>query len=394
MIESIKLSNLLFQHKVGNMCKNIMLSNHVAKIMEKHLSRQPFHLNVIEAACHGHFKETGHSLVLADMLRHRYIQASFLEHFLGIQHEFMEVTAETDRVDVALRGKDMFVIIENKVNAAEEQENQVYRYVHDIGIVKYGFDLSQIYVVYLNPSNRIFPSEYSLCDENGENNVFEDLGEDHYTVQSYKYDITDWLRSLSIDNEPHIFSALDQYVDFLENKFHTSKIYKDMNNEIKALILKELQIEGKSIEEQITALGNQREKVSELLDAIDNLKNELKKNHSHAIMREWQDQIVQQFGIKLEQDDHSFGVQLNNKVWLGIWDGHNSGDHLPYWGFQLSGYKKDCMPEVAEQILTVISKAGIEKFKEEKGWVAWYTTQKGVERFSSLYNSAIDCGLI
>lgn len=394
MIESIKLSNLLFQQKVGAMCENIMLSNHVAKIMEMHLSQQPFHLNVIEAACRGRFKETGHSLVLADMLRHRYIQASFLEFFLGIQHEFMEVTAETDRVDVALRGEDMFVIIENKVNAAEEQENQVYRYVHDIGITKYGFDLSQIYVVYLNPTNRIYPSEYSLCDENGENNVFEDLGVDHYTVQSYKYDVTDWLRSLSIDNEPHIFSALDQYIDFLENKFHTSKLYNDMNNEIKALILKELKIEGKSIEEQITALGNQRDKVSELLDAIDNIKEDLKKEQSHDIMREWQIQIVQQLGIKLEQEDHSFKIQLSNKVWLGIWDGHDSANHLPYWGFQLSGFKKDCMPEVSEQVLSVIKKSGIEKYKEEKGWVAWYTTQKGAERFVALYQAAKSLGLL
>lgn len=170
--------------------------------------KRPFHLNVITAACHGRFKETGHSLVLADMLRHPTIQSSFLETFLGIHHGYMKVTAETDRVDVALKGEDIFVIIENKVNNAGEQKNQVYRYVHEVGIEKYGYNMSQIFVVYLNPAERTLPSDYSLCDDN----VFDEIGEEHYTVQSYKHDITDWLRKISIDDEPHISNALDQWL--------------------------------------------------------------------------------------------------------------------------------------------------------------------------------------
>lgn len=390
MIEAIRLSNQLFQQKLDGMYDNILLSNHVAEIEENYLSHLPFHINVIEAACRGRFKETGHSLVLADMLRHPDIQASFLEHFLNKKHEFMGVTAETDRVDVALKGNDIFVIVENKVNAAREQENQVYRYVHEIGIDKYHYDLSQIYVVYLNPYNRDLPSKLSLCDENGQNDVFEALGAEHYKVRSYKYDITDWLRGISISNEPHISSALDQYIDFLENKFHTSKIYIDMNCEIEKLLFKELHIEGKSIDEQIIALNNQHDKVSELLEAIDNLKVDLKKKQSHNMMREWQNQIVQQLGIKLEQDGHSFGIQLNNKVWLGIWDGHDNynSDFLPYWGFQLDGYKKESMPEIFKQILAVINNTEIKEYKEQKDWVAWCTTKKGVERFISLYQAS------
>ena len=33
-----------------------------------------------------------------------------------------------------------------------QQDIQVYRYVHEIGMEKYGYDMSQIYVVYLNLS--------------------------------------------------------------------------------------------------------------------------------------------------------------------------------------------------------------------------------------------------
>ena len=320
----------------------------VSDIVARHLSRRPFHLNVIEAACQGRFKETGHSLVLADMLRHPAIQSSFMEQFLGLNLNYMEVTAETDRVDVALKGKDIFVIVENKVN-----------------------------------------------DENNENNVFEELGNDHYNVLSYKYDVTDWLRGISVSNEPHIVSALDQYIDFLENKFHTTSLDIDMNNEIKDFLLKELQVDNSPLEEQLSALDSQYNKTQELLSAIDSLKIELRKELSHKMMREWQRQIEELLCIKLSQDDHSFGVQLNNKVWLGVWDGYDSPNHLPYWGFQYTTYKKDENPELYNCVETLIKGAGINKFQaDNKEFIAWYTTQKGVERFTSLYHVAKEKGLL
>ena len=87
MVEVIRLSNRLFQCKLDGLHECIMFSNQVSDIMVRHFAQRPFHLNVIEAACRGRFKETGHSLVLADMLKHPYIQFSFLDTFLGFQHE-------------------------------------------------------------------------------------------------------------------------------------------------------------------------------------------------------------------------------------------------------------------------------------------------------------------
>ena len=394
MIKTLSLSNQLFQQKLDGLRNGIRYGWQISEIIARHMSLRPFHLNVIEAACRGSFKETGHSLVLADMLRHPTIQSSFLDTFLNLEHEYMVVTAEADRVDVALKGKDIFIIVENKVNAAKEQKNQVYKYVHEIGIEKYGHSISQIYVVYLNPTNRNNPSEYSLCDENNEHNVFEELETDHYNVISYKYDITDWLRRLSINNEPHINSALDQYIDFLENKFHTSPLDKNMNSDIKKLLLKELQIEDKPLEEQIAALSSQDEKTEELLRAIESLKREIRKELSLKMIREWQKQIEQQLGITLRNDDHSFGIQLNNKVWLGVWDGHDSHEHLPYWGFQFDSFRKDTMPDLYGQIEILLKRANINESHYERDWVAWGTTENGVESFISLYHSAKETGLL
>lgn len=387
MKEALRISNLLFQYRLNYYKNGIRLSERVHQIIKTHLDKLPFHLNVIEAACRGRFKETGHSLVLANLLEHPVIQSSFIKNFLNIQHEYMHVTAEKNRIDVALKGKDIFVIIENKVNDAEEMENQIYRYVNEIGIKKYGFTLPQIYVIYLNSTTRTLPSPYSLCDKNKENNVFEALEKEHFKVLSYKYDITDWLRKLSIENEPHIASALDQYIDFLVNKFYTSPIYQNMNKEIKDFILKELHIEGLTLQEQITALKNEHEKVTTLLDSIEDLRIELRKEESNRLMREWQSEIEKE--ISLSQDEHSFGIQLKNQVWLGVWDGYDAKNNLPYWGFQLENYKKIEMPDLLESIKKIIEKSNIEHYHtDEKDFIAWCTTNEGVSRFLSLYEAA------
>ena len=167
-----------------------------------------------------------------------------------------------------------------------------------------------------------------------------------------------------------------------------------MNNEIKDLILKELHIEGKSIEEQITALDAQRDKVNELLNAIDQLKVEFTKKQSHDMMLKWQNQVEQQLDIRLEHEDHYFRIQLNNKVWLGVWDGHDNTNYLPYWGLQVNPENKEDIPDFDSQLLDLLELAGIKEKKNNKYFYAWCSTQKGAERFVSLYQAAKSLGLL
>lgn len=94
MKETLRISNLLFQHRLNYYKDGISLSKQVHQITKTHLDKMPFHLNVIEAACRGRFKETGHSLVLANLLKHPVIQSSFIKNILNIQHEYMHVTAK------------------------------------------------------------------------------------------------------------------------------------------------------------------------------------------------------------------------------------------------------------------------------------------------------------
>ena len=67
MKETLRISNLLFQYRLNYYKNGIRLSDRVHQIIKTHLDKIPFHLNVIETACRGRFKETGHSLVLANL---------------------------------------------------------------------------------------------------------------------------------------------------------------------------------------------------------------------------------------------------------------------------------------------------------------------------------------
>ena len=110
-------------------------------------------------------------------------------------------------------------------------------------------------------------------------------------------------------------------------------------------------------------------------------------------MREWQSEIEKE--ISLSQDEHSFGIQLKNQVWLGVWDGYDAKNNLPYWGFQLENYKKIEMPDLLESIKKLIEKSNIEHYHtDEKDFIAWCTTNEGVSRFLSLYEVAKESGML
>lgn len=390
--KTIRIRTMTEINNINDYIEIIDMSDKVSDIIKRCSKDKPFHLNVIEAACRGFLKETGHSLILADMLRHPAIQKSFLERFLNIDHEEMEVTAETDRVDVALKGDDMFVIIENKVNGAEEQQSQVYRYVHDIGICKYKFKLSQIYVLYLNPIDRALPSERSLCDEKSENNVFDKIGKDHYRVLSYKSDIINWLRGVLIEQEQHVVSAMDQYIDYLENRFHTTPMDTKMNEEIKRSILRDLKVEEKSSIEKMQAIKDLQEKIDVFQTE---LKTVVKTEVSNELMLKWKHDIVSE-GIRVDSDSNSFYIKLKKGVKLGIWDGYTNGyDFMPYWGFYYKGFNMKRDEVIANDIEEIIKNAGIEgKLGREGDFIEWGSTENGDKDFRTLYWTAKKMSLL
>lgn len=373
---------------------NVFLkTSNICNIIKKHKGTLPYHLNVIKSSARGRLKETGHCRILYDFLRFPAIQESFVNTFLRLELKDLTITRESDRVDISLRNDRYFIIIESKVNGAVEQPSQIYRYVHEIARNKYSYDIDNIYVVYINPRNKEQPSEESLCDENKKNNVSIILN-NRLKVYSYKYDIINWLNGLTnlkIENQPHISSALDQYKDYLEWYFESSKDYEPMNKEIKEQIFSSLKISNLSSIEQYKELLNEEENVNSLLEQLKRLKLEA----AHNAVIEWkQETMSTQISKIIREDEQSFGFLLNCGIWCGIWDGHDNPtyNYMPYWGLYSKEEANNEQLSVAKKI---IERLGINRdLNNTKGYIFWESTTRGVEMIQSLYKASCDCNEI
>jgi hypothetical protein len=177
--------------------------------------------------------ETAHSRILYKLLcAHGKEKHQFLKMFLesvGLNVELdinkVEVKVEYKHIDVLIYDGKKYIIIENKVNHACDQDKQIETYIRSL----YGKD---VYVLYLVRSdNDKDPSEGSLSTERRkelEENV-------KYKKISYQTHILDWLRKCEkeTNNENVILkSALVQYRDYIEDLFKEKEIVYMNNKDI------------------------------------------------------------------------------------------------------------------------------------------------------------------
>lgn len=295
-------------------------SKEVGLIKATESAKLPFHINVISSAAIGRLKETAHSMILTDLLHKDKIRDLFLAYFFNDKIDpknFTEIyRPDTKHIDVSLRGKDFFLIVENKVNNADEQKGQIYRYV-EIANKVYKYNYSQIIVLYLNSDNYEPPSEWSLTKEGkGVDNILADgkLPLENLIVKSYKHDIIGWLKNArdSIDNrdaELYIDSALCQYIDYLENKFEISNRYDNMNNKINKLLFQQLEL----------TQDNHQKSLETVEDAIKNVEQletylyELKYSFLKSLLVECQQSLNRESKL-VDSDTLSIDFRYNNKL--------------------------------------------------------------------------------
>lgn len=174
--------------------------------------------------------ETAHSRILYKLLcahgkeKHQFLKM-FLESVgLKLDIDKAEIKVEYKHIDVLIYDGKKYIIIENKVNHACDQDKQIETYIRSL----YGKD---VYVLYLVRSdNDKDPSEDSLSTERRkelEENV-------KYKKISYQTHILDWLRKCEkeTNNENVILkSALVQYRDYIEELFKGMEIMNDKDIE-------------------------------------------------------------------------------------------------------------------------------------------------------------------
>ena len=178
--------------------------------------------------------ETAHSRILYKLLcAHGKEKHQFLKMFLesvGLNIELdidkANIKVESEHIDVLIYDGVKYIIVENKVNHACDQDRQLVRYIDSL-------NSKDIYVLYLVRSdNDKDPSENSLPAERKQR--LEDDGK--YKKISYQTHILNWLhkcKETDIDNEL-LKSALVQYCNYIKELFIEIEIMNDTDaNNIK-----------------------------------------------------------------------------------------------------------------------------------------------------------------
>lgn len=308
----------------------LRLSDKCRKIEESFKKTLPFHLNVISAAARGRLKETAHSVILHDLLHHPVILSSFLVEIVGIDGNMFSVSdieyPDKDRIDLSLRSKEKYLIIENKVNSAEEQTGQLYRYATH---AEETHKKEDIIILYLNPSSYEVPSLYSRSkDGNGNEDDYDTVNTDRITIKNYRYDIIAWLKKLADnshiinESEPYLKSAILQYIDYLEEYFKTKVEYKELHEMIEKELRALLGIEDNlSLQTQIEILNDKKSSLERLTSEISTFLNKLQTQQAVERLESVANELYEKFKgqitfrmYNLLEPEMGFDMEFNKQV--------------------------------------------------------------------------------
>lgn len=183
--------------------------------------------------------ETAHSRILYKLLcAHGKEPRQFLKLFLetvglsDLEFEQVKIRVEYKHIDVLISDGEKFIIIENKVNHACDQDRQLMTYINDDEWK--GKDVFVLYLVRSDEDDH--PSEKSLKKSEGEK--LEKEGK--YKKISYQHHILEWLcrceKEINIENVL-LKSALVQYRNYIEGLFEkmecmTKKDYREFEEKV------------------------------------------------------------------------------------------------------------------------------------------------------------------
>ena len=268
------LNMCLSLQKLTNSAETFLidLSSQIDEVRKQELSKLPFHLNLLRSFASGNLKETAHSRFLWNLLRVPKIMDSFMKHFFA---EISESESKCKvnypdryRIDISVEGRSNFFIIENKINDAEEQCGQIFRYVnHGLNI---GYSAENIHV--LNSHTHDSPSAYSLSKE-GKGSCFipEEVS---LHIISYKDEIVEWLETIYssiMESETYLKSALFQYIDYLKEKFKISDRFNDMNNKVSSILKGKLFASDMSVLDKLNIIADTMQQLDDLRSDLERL---------------------------------------------------------------------------------------------------------------------------
>ena len=307
--------------------------NFLPKFMEKYRKEEaklPYHINLIDEL---HANENAHSRILAKLLQQKtpYGKYEILESFVRyintitksvsfekIHIKKPDITQETERIDLWIRDKEgnYAIIIENKINWAGDQDEQLSRYIDKT--IGQDFVKEQIYVIYLSP----------ICDKMPDEQTWGDYKEDfkeRFINLSYKDDILKWLTKDIMPNvrlkDKFLSSALEQYIDHIEGIFNLRTINKKMNMELQEFIRTELGLTGNP-QDDIAKLAAKQDEIIKVNSQLQLMRD----NAEKEIFQKWKTYVQTHYPKYQQIDINGVGLLFPVKdktvqVTIGIYNG-------------------------------------------------------------------------
>lgn len=262
------------------------IKNFTAK-KKKNASLLQYNLNLIDEL---HANENAHTRILLKLLDYESNQKKvILEEFLNLLNEKLvnqkipilddyRITGQFEFIDgyIWSDSKKVAIIIENKINWACDQDEQIQRYIETAK--QYGIDEKNIFVVYLTDTGIKKAADYSFTDYAKKMLDWKDPeNQGRYIESNYLNDILPFLYEifdkLSFSKENVLKAAIFQYIDYLEGRFGMRKNEKEYNMAMNSDILKILNLgENLSKKEKFDKIG---ELQWEIWNTLDNVKNEV-----------------------------------------------------------------------------------------------------------------------
>lgn len=321
--------------------------NRLGTLLEKAIEKPEKNVNLLEILW---ADENANSRILGALFERknkgRYeILQSFIDTFFAdsssIKIEKPEFFNELHRIDLLVKDKNYCIIFENKIHGAVLQKNQIARYINSMK--EDGYNDEQIFVVFLPPTSSYEPSLCSWlspgdkCDKcNGETNDncyeltnYQYEYDARYSNVSFKEGILPWLKKDVLPeckiSDMILFSALTQYVDFLEGLYGLRSNNNELKMEIKEKIKEMLQLGDNEFANHDTIKNKLKElqQVQDYLIEIENETHEECFQKLEAVMRtEFPNLIMKQhpsnrwrsFSIRVPVRNHSVVVMCEENV--------------------------------------------------------------------------------
>ncbi|ENN8404562.1 TPA: PD-(D/E)XK nuclease family protein [Proteus mirabilis] len=261
--------------------------------------------------------ENGHSAILAEILNFKekgeYILLNdFIHSVLGYEllfnHQTLRIVAECDRIDILIYDEKQCIIVENKINNAIDQPEQLKRYIDKCKFK--GYKEENINILYLTDMS--IKKDLSKTLSN-----YSEYFKEKIKIIAYHPTIIEWLTSSVLpniknkDNDFYCFNS--QYIDHLNGRFFKRPKDETMNNEINDFISKQFDLKEDNIAENITILESELKLLNELQSRMNTIILEKKEK----IFKKWTSELKRDFPLMevkegKEGELTKTGILINN----------------------------------------------------------------------------------